>query len=393
MNVNFEDSHAMDAAAGTSMAPPSLQLELIQEDVYGAKKKRGQVVILKKKKKSGAQNRKILLVTKARERREVELGATMVRKEEAGRGTRESAGDENMEFQIQEVNVQQDSMEEVVQQPGAVDEVQIPVLREDSTVGMEIQPVEWFAVENTTLFDRPRVGHANLMTFLSAHDFQKWSEVTKRPQFPWLCRKDDGQTLSKYFRFVCLAFSSASMTSKFVEGYRMESKYVSTSAAEHALSKEHTNSSQAMMIVRRGADARSIISGQTEIHKAQNRQILSAVLDVLKLVIGQGLALRGHRNEGISIALTDSDSGARMGNFTAIFQLICARDQSLSDLLEARTRGETASGRTKLTFTGHSSIMLLIDALSHHVRESVLREIRAAGIFGLECDSSMDVSV
>ena len=126
----------------------------------------------------------------------------MVRKEEAGRGTRESAGDENMEIQVQEVNVQQDSMEEVVQQTDAEDEVQIPVLREDSTVGMEIQPVEWFAVEDTTHFDRPRVGHANLMAFLYAHHFQKWSEVTKRPQFPWLCRKDDGQTLGKYFCFV-----------------------------------------------------------------------------------------------------------------------------------------------------------------------------------------------
>ena len=52
-------------------------------------------------------------------------------------------------------------MEEVVQQPDAEDEVQIPVFREDSTVGMEIQPIEWFAVEHTTLFDRPRVGHAN----------------------------------------------------------------------------------------------------------------------------------------------------------------------------------------------------------------------------------------
>ena len=140
------------------------------------------------------------------------------------------------------------------------------------------------------------------------------------------------------------------MTSKFVEGYRMESKYVSTRAAEHALSKEHTNSSQAMMIVRRGADARSINSGQTEIHKAKNRQILSAVLEVLKLVIGKSLALRGHRNEAISVALTDSDSGARMGNFTAIFRLKCASDESLSQLLEARTRGDTASGRTKLTF-------------------------------------------
>ena len=57
MNIDFEDSHAMDVAAGTSMAPPSLQSELIQEDMYGAKKKRGQVVILKKNKKSGSQGK------------------------------------------------------------------------------------------------------------------------------------------------------------------------------------------------------------------------------------------------------------------------------------------------------------------------------------------------
>ena len=93
MNINFEDSHEWMSLQGHRWLLQACNQSLSKKICTGLRKKLGQVVILKKKKKSGSQNRKIkerkiLLVTKARERREVELGVTMVRKEEAGRGTR-----------------------------------------------------------------------------------------------------------------------------------------------------------------------------------------------------------------------------------------------------------------------------------------------------------------
>lgn len=125
-----------------------------------------------------------------------------------------------------------------------------------------------------------------------------------------------------------------------------------------------------------------------------NRNVLDAILNILKFISRQGLGFRGKRNEAIG----DLNNNGNHGNFLELVKLVSMYNPNLkthlTNCMEKSKATNTSKGRGLLvTFLSNRTFNKLMDILKDSVTEQIINEItQNGGKFGIECDTTQDVS-
>lgn len=127
----------------------------------------------------------------------------------------------------------------------------------------------------------------------------------------------------------------------------------------------------------------------------KNHMVLERIIDIIIVLAKQNLAFRGHRNESICDLETKS---CNLGNFLAITQLVAKYDPILmyhiAKLIEKINEKSKTQGRGNLvSFMSKTTINKIIKIIGQQIQHTISNEIRSAGQFSLEVDSTQDISV
>lgn len=206
----------------------------------------------------------------------------------------------------------------------------------------------------------------------------------------------------KLYCSVCLAFSDNS--SIFCQGFDRY-RHVTQTVGEHEKSKSHLESVKCFI----GHSQKQTIDFllfEKQIDKrkqevAERRKVLHGVIDVIKLIGKQGLALRGKRHEeGYSLG----NLSLNHGNFLEIFLLLSNYDDSLGKhvknviststaALEKRRNKKEKGGRgTQTTFLSKTTVVNIVSCIKEIMVADIVKEIKQAVIFSVLMDTTIDVS-
>lgn len=191
---------------------------------------------------------------------------------------------------------------------------------------------------------------------------------------------------------VCICFSS--QVSAFVTGFndfRRTSQYIQRheNSADHNMCVESYFTNE-MMNGLRNEKIETILKTQID----NNRCVVDAIINILKYLSKQGLALRGKSNEAIG----NLNSSGNHGNFLELVKLVSLYNQTLANHLnkcmEKSKLANTSRGRGDLvTFLSKNTSNKLMEILKDCVVEKIVDEINQNGEkFGVECDTTQDVS-
>ena len=139
--------------------------------------------------------------------------------------------------------------------------------------------------------------------------------------------------------------------------------------------------------------------GQRNIRKGQvqlRRQILSRVIDVVKLIGKRCLSYRGKENEA---AYSLSDPQLDHGNFLEIILLLSKYDATLRahlDIMikksqESHDRGSKQGGGI-LTFLSKTTVNHVITTIGDLIKEKISAEVNEAGIFSVQVGTTQDIT-
>lgn len=95
----------------------------------------------------------------------------------------------------------------------------------------------------------------------------------------------------------------------------------------------------------------------------KNRIFSESVLRCLELYGRQGIALRGHRDDGVL------DDNINMGNFKALLHLLSRTDENLREHLQATTRNATYTSKT--TQNG------LLQCVMDFIQSNIVKQVKA----------------
>lgn len=111
------------------------------------------------------------------------------------------------------------------------------------------------------------------------------------------------------------------------------------------------------------------------------RDLLSRLLDIIRFLAKQNLALRGHREY-------DDDSGGNRGNFLELVQLLGKYDPVLREHLTKVKLGK----KNAISYTSPLLQNEFINLLGDQVRKKILRQVIEAKYFCIIFDSTSDIS-
>lgn len=118
----------------------------------------------------------------------------------------------------------------------------------------------------------------------------------------------------------------------------------------------------------------------------KNRRFLKSILRALEYLGRQGLALRGHRDDGRVLTDSDSEDAAiSKGNLKALLEVMCDTDQNLRDHLETCARNATYISKTTQNE--------LLDCIKNFIQDKIVEEIKSQAfgeIYGLSADEVTD---
>ncbi|XP_065177014.1 52 kDa repressor of the inhibitor of the protein kinase-like [Sycon ciliatum] len=129
-----------------------------------------------------------------------------------------------------------------------------------------------------------------------------------------------------------------------------------------------------------GSRIDATISQQAAARVKENRAKLFSIVKCLEFCGRNGLALRGHRDDGDAL-----DDSWKQGNFKS---LVNFRVEAGDDVL--RRHLETASVRE--TYISKTSQNALLSCIGHYVREQIAADVRASGFYAVSADEVADVS-
>lgn len=259
-------------------------------------------------------------------------------------------------------------------------------------------------------FKRPEEN--NLQTFFNFHPIQPKASETNLPftnAHRVFCRSDGinrnwlsyGEESKALFCTVCLAYSKTGDVNSFTDGMNSW-KHVHQRIEEHENSKFHEKCVEAHIMSVKERDIYSLLfSQQKKIRDQQvkeKRQVLERVIEILKVIGKRGLSYRS-RNEA---AYNLKDDAIDHGNFLEILLLLSKFDPLLKKHLDtviekSKNRHEsnlTNKGRGNLiTLISKTTLNCIIDAMRKIIKKTISEEIKAAGMFSVQLDTTQDVSV
>ena len=121
-----------------------------------------------------------------------------------------------------------------------------------------------------------------------------------------------------------------------------------------------------------------ILEKQVQDEKKRWREILKRIIDVIKLLASQNLALRGH------VEQLDSDNP---GNFLATLKFLSFYDTLLENHLK-----NVRENPHSVSYLSHDIQNEFLSLLAGAVRDKIIKEIKEAKYFGILYDSTPDVS-
>lgn len=214
----------------------------------------------------------------------------------------------------------------------------------------------------------------------------------------WLtyCKKENS-----LYCTVCLAYAKPSASDNaFIKGGMTAWKHVHQRLEEHERNQVHRKSAEAYFMKASQADIASLLGGkQLSLHRDQvrkKRQVMDRVIEVIKVIGKCGLSYRGTKYEA---AYTWENIAVDHGNFLEMIILLSKFDVSLQEhvnecVQKSKSLHETgAKGRGSfVTLLSNTSINKVIDVISHLVKESISREVREAGMFSVQIDTTQDIT-
>nr|XP_054590119.1 52 kDa repressor of the inhibitor of the protein kinase-like [Nothobranchius furzeri] len=259
----------------------------------------------------------------------------------------------------------------------------------------ESQGIDYFA--------RPEP--AMLQAFLDYHPQQNTSNAVVMRVFSrkdgssrkWLTYCKERHLL---FCFVCLAFARRTDTSTFITGMS-DWRHVHVRTEEHEKSTTHKTCAEAFFLRCSKGNINSLFAGsQLSAHRAQvkkRRQVLERIVDVVKVLGKRGLSYRHVENEA---AYTLSDNTVDHGNFLELIVLLgkydaCLREH-LNDCIEKSKKSHQSSGSkgrgSLITLLSKTTVNSVIDALGHLIQESITSDVKKAGMFSIQLDTTQDIT-
>ena len=250
-------------------------------------------------------------------------------------------------------------------------------------------------------FARPEP--AFLQAFLDHHPQQNTTSAVVQKVFT--CKDGTSRKWVTYckerhslFCFVCLAFAKTTDTSPFITGMT-DWRHVHVRIMEHEKSTTHHTCAEAFFLRCSKSDISTLFAGsQISAHREQvkkRRQVLERVVDVVKVLGKRGLSYRHVANEA---AYTLDDQTIDHGNFLELVLLlgkydICLREH-LNECIE-KSKAHQSSGRGRgslITLLSKTTVDSVIDAVGHFIQQSIASDVREAGMFSLQLDTTQDIT-
>lgn len=199
---------------------------------------------------------------------------------------------------------------------------------------------------------------------------------------------------TKLYCTVCMCFSSE--VNWFVKGlndFRRVSQYLK----KHEKSSNHNICVETYLRNSFNCNINAGLPKMVNIRKTEidnNRSVLDAILNILKFLSKQGLAIRGKQNESIA----NINNIGNHGNFLELIKLVAIYNPTLTSHLNkclerSKNSNRSNNGRGGLvTFLSKTTINKLFGILRNCVVEQIVNEINMnGGKFGIECDTTQDV--
>ena len=186
--------------------------------------------------------------------------------------------------------------------------------------------------------------------------------------------------------FCCRLFivQPKSISSKFVTGFDKWWK-LNPKVERHESSRDHIENLELWktmcMNLRLGMTIDARETKLIDQNKKKWRDILTRLLDIIVVLVKQNLAFRGHKEDETSL---------NRGNFLELVDLLSKYDPVLK---EHPIRFKKSIGKKKIPSYLSSEIQnQFITVLSKHVKDNIIREIKAAGYYGIMFDNTPDLS-
>lgn len=214
----------------------------------------------------------------------------------------------------------------------------------------------------------------------------------------WLTYCEDAKSL---YCSVCLAYSRSDNT--FTATGMKDWRHIHQRIEEHEKSKCHNESAEAHFLSMNKSDIGSLLfTRQKNLQKEKirtNRQVLERIIDVVKVIGKRGLSYRGTSSESESAYSLDN-SMIDHGNFLELILLLSKYDILLKDHLDkvikkskvAHASGSKGRGGS-ITLISKTMINHVIAAISSLMKHVIAEEIREAGMFSVQLDTTQDISI
>lgn len=201
----------------------------------------------------------------------------------------------------------------------------------------------------------------------------------------------------------CMCFDRRS-ESPFVSGLNVKGrKDLYDAIHKHENSVSHRDAMSAHVAALAGKDIGKCINedmaSKSVGEREQRRAVVERIVDLVLFIGTQGIAFRGSKDEGIE---TLHDRSVNHGNFLELALLVANYDPVLKAHIDhcvstARQRkksGTNQQGRGSIiSFMSKTSINKIIRIIGSKLQLGVASEVKDAGIFSIEMDSTQDIAV
>lgn len=254
----------------------------------------------------------------------------------------------------------------------------------------------------TDYFSRPPV--SKMQAFFEFHPQQNATNPVVQRLFnrsddkawKWLTYCAERHSL---FCFVCLAYSKPNDPSVFIRGMH-DWRHVYQRVEEHERSMAHRQCAEAYLLNCSRANISHLLEGsQLAGHRElvkKRCQVLERVVEVVKVIGKRGLSYRSEHNE--AAYLLDNNS-LDLGNFLELIILLGKYDvclkEHLNNIIEKskQIHASGTQGRGALvTLLSKTTVNSVIDAIKTLIEERISEDIRKAGMFSVQLDTTQDVS-
>ncbi|KAL4135492.1 hypothetical protein QTP88_007098 [Uroleucon formosanum] len=221
-------------------------------------------------------------------------------------------------------------------------------------------------------------------------NFQKAFFRSNGSERKWLTYNKNPEQL---FCYVCLAFSTDS--NNFVKGLDVWS-HTYIRIDEHEKSTTHKNCVSAFFLHSNEHDIGSLLFSENKNEIKKNREIITRVIEVVKLIGKRGLSYRGNQFEA---AYTLSDPFVDHGNFLEIILFLAKYDFQMKDHLEMvikkshKAHESGSKGRGGLvTFLSKTTVDYIIAAISRLIKKYICHEVENAKMYAVMLDTTQDIT-